>query len=387
MQQSRERVTLKARFLIEEKMDLGKLYEKQISLSEWLEDIGYKDAMAFRDEDNEKRERLKVFKEVTGVPFDEPHKFEAVSLKNREENLTKYVEEHGDELCALRLIPKDPSLEKLRIRGKNVRDALAWFDEQKIEAEKYRAEYLPHSDNYQWSSIFVVTDKGIFGEIIADTHAVLTQGIYDKAEPIQFSYNFSEWSFSRPDEGAEKEARDIVKKVLVEDEAQREMLIGTLQSSFVNNYMKGYFETVNSPEFGFWMTDYNRVLGEMLGAAPLPVFSTEDSSVDVALKGQVGSSGRAEGKARVVTEDTLGSAEFEEGDILVCSMTTPSYLPLIKKASAVVTMQGGILSHAAIVCRELKIPCVIGVKNLLTELNDGEKVSIDATKGIISKLA
>ena len=58
----------------------------------------------------------------------------------------------------------------------------------------------------------------------------------------------------------------------------------------------------------------------------------------------------------------------------------------MKKAAAIVTEQGGITSHAAIISRELRVPCVIGTKIATKVLKDGDKVEVDATKGIVKKL-
>jgi pyruvate,water dikinase len=67
-------------------------------------------------------------------------------------------------------------------------------------------------------------------------------------------------------------------------------------------------------------------------------------------------------------------------------MTDPNYVPLMKKASAIITDAGGILCHAAIVSRELKIPCIIGTKNATFALKDGDRVEVDAEKGTITRL-
>lgn len=365
-------------------MDQGKLYEKQISLFEWLEDIGFKNTEAFRLEDYEKRERLKIIKEICGIPFDEPHKFEALDVVNRSPAVVEYVEAHGDELCALRIIPKTAELKKLRVRGKTVRDSLVWLDGQDFDASQCRAEFLPHSDQYTWSTIFIVTDKGIFGEIIRGAHAQLTQGVYDNAEPVQFSYDFTKWSFSEHDSEAQKAAKEFVDKVKISSAEQKQQLKETLHSEFAHDYLKGYFETIISEQFGFWLVDYNRVLGEMFHTAELPTFSIEVATQNT-LKGQVGNKGTARGIVRIVSEDRIASAEFHDGDILVCTMTMPAYLPLIKKAAAVVTAQGGILSHAAIACRELGVPCIVGARGATTMLQTGDTVLVDADKGTIIK--
>jgi pyruvate,water dikinase len=68
-------------------------------------------------------------------------------------------------------------------------------------------------------------------------------------------------------------------------------------------------------------------------------------------------------------------------------MTTPEYVPIMKMASAIVTDEGGISCHAAIVSRELKIPCVIGTKNATKVLKTGDEIEVDAEKGIVKILS
>jgi pyruvate,water dikinase len=72
--------------------------------------------------------------------------------------------------------------------------------------------------------------------------------------------------------------------------------------------------------------------------------------------------------------------------ILVTGMTHPDFLPLMKKSRAIITEVGGITSHAAIISRELGIPCVIGTKIATKVLKDGDLVEVDADKGIVKIL-
>jgi phosphohistidine swiveling domain-containing protein len=78
--------------------------------------------------------------------------------------------------------------------------------------------------------------------------------------------------------------------------------------------------------------------------------------------------------------------KVSSGDILVSTMTRPDYLMWMKKAAAFVTDEGGILSHAAIVARELKKPCIIGTKNATKVLKDGDFVEVDADEGVVKIL-
>ncbi len=75
--------------------------------------------------------------------------------------------------------------------------------------------------------------------------------------------------------------------------------------------------------------------------------------------------------------------KVKEGDVLVAKMTSPDYVPAMKKASAIITDEGGMTSHAAIVSRELGVPAVVGTKEATTKLKDGFVVTVDGAKGQI----
>jgi len=74
-------------------------------------------------------------------------------------------------------------------------------------------------------------------------------------------------------------------------------------------------------------------------------------------------------------------SKVKDGDVLVAKMTSPDYVPAMKRASAIVTDQGGLTSHAAIVSRELGVPCVVGTKTATKVLKDGVAVTVDGSKG------
>ena len=105
----------------------------------------------------------------------------------------------------------------------------------------------------------------------------------------------------------------------------------------------------------------------------------------VKLKGVVGSPGVAEGVVKVV-EGIQDIGRFEEGDVLVTKMTEPAMVIMMNKAAAIVTDVGGITCHAAIVSRELGIPCVVATKTATKELKDGLRVSVDGDKAEVKAL-
>lgn len=94
------------------------------------------------------------------------------------------------------------------------------------------------------------------------------------------------------------------------------------------------------------------------------------------IKGFTASPGKIKGLARVVMGETH-FGKFNEGEILVAPMTRPEYLPLMKKAAAIITDEGGLTSHAAIIARELRKPCLIGTKIATKILKDGDLIEIN----------
>lgn len=103
------------------------------------------------------------------------------------------------------------------------------------------------------------------------------------------------------------------------------------------------------------------------------------------IKGTVGSKGVAKGRARVILYHR-DIAKIKQGEILVTSYTAVNFLPAMRKAAAIVTDFGGITSHAAVVSRELGIPAVVDTKVATKILNTGDKIEVDAEKGIVRKL-
>ncbi len=108
------------------------------------------------------------------------------------------------------------------------------------------------------------------------------------------------------------------------------------------------------------------------------------SKLEILLKGAAASLGIASGPVRILhkPEET---DKVLKGDVLVTEMTTPDYVPAMKRAVAIVTDTGGQTSHAAIVSRELGIPCVVGTGTATHSLQENQIVSVDGAKGVVYK--
>lgn len=113
---------------------------------------------------------------------------------------------------------------------------------------------------------------------------------------------------------------------------------------------------------------------------------SEHESVEAKhVRGNIAFPGKISGTARII-HDSSEISKVNKGDILITWQTTPEFIPAMKKAAGFVTDVGGITSHAAIVAREMKKPCIIGTKHATKIFKDGELIEVDAERGMIKKL-
>ncbi len=110
----------------------------------------------------------------------------------------------------------------------------------------------------------------------------------------------------------------------------------------------------------------------------------EREELKVVVKGQAaGKRGYGVGVAKVVFSPDEASENMHKGDVLVTDMTNPDFVPFMKIASAIVTNKGGVTSHAAIVSRELSIPCVVGTETATQVMKTGKEYTVDSRNGVI----
>ncbi len=120
--------------------------------------------------------------------------------------------------------------------------------------------------------------------------------------------------------------------------------------------------------------------------------NNKSKSKKIIINGISANKGRVSGLVRIILDDKMGSNDelltqelykVKKGEILVTEMTRPLYVICMRKISAIVTDRGGILCHAAMVSREFGLPCVVNTKNATKILKNGQKIVVDADKGII----
>ena len=103
------------------------------------------------------------------------------------------------------------------------------------------------------------------------------------------------------------------------------------------------------------------------------------------VRGFAASSGVVEGIARIV-RSVEEIANLQQGDILVCHVTNPTWTPIFQKIRAAVSDIGGSMSHAAIVAREYGLPAVVGTGNATSKIRDGQRIRVDGGRGIVTLL-
>ena len=147
----------------------------------------------------------------------------------------------------------------------------------------------------------------------------------------------------------------------------------------------------NAPQDTEWAIEGDKVY--MVQSRPVTTLEDKEESKTetkqeinkektIILKGASASTGVASGSVRII-HSSSEIDQIEKGDVLVTEMTTPDYVPAMKRAEAIVTDKGGRTCHAAIVSRELGIPCVVGTTTATKDLKTGQIISVDGARGVV----
>ena len=180
---------------------------------------------------------------------------------------------------------------------------------------------------------------------------------------------------------------------------QRQVCISDTEIMFLSGLAKHIEAHYNKPMDIEWAIDQDLPYPEnmmLVQARPETVFGNKSQetlnmeenkaqeSLKVVVQGiSAGRRGYGIGMAKVVLNADDATRDMEKGDILVTDMTDPDFVPFMKMASAIVTDKGGITSHAAIVSRELNIPCVVGTETATQVMKTGQEYTVDSRNGVI----
>jgi pyruvate,water dikinase len=214
------------------------------------------------------------------------------------------------------------------------------------------------------------------GEVEPDTYVVDKRGIH-----------LLEVRIGRKDHKMVPDARDVrridlpddlaLRRVLTDDDVERLAALGVR--------VEEHYGTPQDMEWTLSEDGEIHVVQSRpittLGVAHEPSAGAGADGV-LLIQGLAASAGRATGAVRILTSPDRGD-ELEDGEVLVAPMTNPDWVPTIRRAAALVTDGGGMTCHAAIVARELGVPCVVGARTATTTLRDGEVVTVDGVRGTV----
>ncbi|HDJ96475.1 MAG TPA: phosphoenolpyruvate synthase [Candidatus Aenigmarchaeota archaeon] len=135
-----------------------------------------------------------------------------------------------------------------------------------------------------------------------------------------------------------------------------------------------------------WASENGRVY--LLQTRPVTVFyEKKEEEVEVKakpiLKGLPASPGAVVGEVKICLSLEDANKKMQKGNILVTTMTSPDWVPFMKIAGGIITSEGGMTAHAAIVSREMGIPCIVGASKALEVLKDGMIITLDSRKGLV----
>ncbi len=187
----------------------------------------------------------------------------------------------------------------------------------------------------------------------------------------------------------DKITKEVSKRLLIShkqanyfttEEAESALLNGVYDEDELNERRKFSVMWANENQQKIYYGDEAQKIIDNLDILEDDVLSNEGL-----FKGTCAYPGKLKGNVKIVNS-LSDIKKVEVGDIMVSLTTYPAFLSAMKKAAAIVTEDGGITCHAAIVAREFKIPCIVGIKKLTKLLNDGDVVEVDATSGIVRKI-
>ncbi len=230
-----------------------------------------------------------------------------------------------------------------------------------------------NKDEIVIESVFGLGEGIVSGTIEPDSYVISKK----KLDVIKKRLGLKKLAFVKDMQGK------TVKEELPEDKQNEEVLtLAELKS--LANYGLEIEEHYKWPQDIEWAIEKGKVY--IVQSRPVTTVEKEAKKIEVTgtvlVEGLAASNGLAYGIVKIIHE-LKDLNKIKEGDILVTKMTNPDMVVTMQKAKAIVTDEGGLTAHAAIVSREIGLPCVVGTKNATAVLKEGSIVTVDGTNGMV----
>ncbi|HTX60729.1 MAG TPA: phosphoenolpyruvate synthase [Methanobacterium sp.] len=253
--------------------------------------------------------------------------------------------------------------------------------QEMVEAEKAGVMFTVHPSTGE-EKILIEAAWGLGEAVVSGTVTPDTIWV-DKQTGEVLDYQISEKNIMFKKES--EDGRTV--KVPVPDDMKNKKVLSDEEIEELTELGKRIQEHYDFPQDTEWAIESGKVY--MLQSRPVTTLGktagqTESEDVErvIITKGLGASPGMASGKVKII-KDTDELDKIQKGDILVTVMTTPDMVPAMKRANGIITDEGGVTCHAAIVSRELGIPCVVGTGDATKILPENSVVTLDGNKGLI----
>lgn len=256
--------------------------------------------------------------------------------------------------------------------------AIAVVVQRQIDAERAGVMFTADPSTGERNHVVIEGSYGL-GEVVVSGSVEPDTYVVDRTSSAVLSARVGAKAVEivRGDDGVQVQ-RDVAperrkQRVLTDDEVRKLAALGVRIES---HYGKPQDIEWAIADGKIWIVQ-SRPITTLSAEAP-PVQA--QSAGSVLLSGLAAAPGRVSGRVRILASPDDGHL-LTKGEILVAVMTSPDWMPTLRRATALVTDGGGMTCHAAIVSRELRIPCVVGTRDATRLLRDGELVTVDGSRG------
>ena len=262
--------------------------------------------------------------------------------------------------------------------------ALSVVIQKMVNSEKSGVMFTANPINNSKDEMMINASYGL-GEAVVSGIVTPDEYIIDKKTKKVIEKNIAEKEYMviKNEDGVGTRVVNV-KDILGADAVNAEALSPKELDTLVERGLKveKLYGSVQDTEWGF---DRDTKEFYFLQSRPITTLGDkeeEEEKLITLVKGLPASPGIGRGKVKLI-KDISEINLVEEGDVLVTAMTNPDMVPAMRKSAGVVTDEGGRTCHAAIVSRELQIPCIVGAKTATKTLKTGDTVTVDAVRGIV----
>jgi len=290
------------------------------------------------------------------------------------ENVLKYVQECWASLFEARAI-----FYREQNNFDHAKVSIAVVVQEMVNAEKAGVMFTAHpstgEDILLIEASWGLGEAVVSGAVTPDTYSV------DKATGKLLKFKVGEKNVMFKRENGE------TVKVPVPEDMREKRVLSDEEIAKLAELGRKIHEHYKFPQDTEWAIEEGKVY--MLQSRPITTLTeikVPEEKIEeekkIILKGLGASPGLASGKVKIIRDiDELD--KIQTGDILVTVMTTPDMVPAMKRASGILTDEGGVTCHASIVSRELGIPCIVGTGDATRKLKDNQLITMDGTKGMV----